>query len=309
MSKDKKPNEPDTTGHDWDGIQELNNPLPRWWLWCFYLCIIWGIGYSIAYPAWPMINKATAGMIGYSTRANVAADIAAVDAANGPINARLDNVELSEVKDDPDLMQYATSAGGAVYRTWCAQCHGSGAAGAVSNADFWHTPVADIPVDTRLARQMADCELLELDDDAHRDEHSLEVLLPFLWKRNPSLKIVPIAINFRSIEELEVVANHLAKTVSAQKTAPLIVVSTDMSHQIPAEEAHRLDHMAIDRILELDGPGLLSVNGSTERYKLLLNSNETVSGFFIDGKDQGEGVFSSETHPKIAGKNNRRNVL
>ena len=131
MSKDKKPNEPDTTGHDWDGIQELNNPLPRWWLWCFYLCIIWGIGYSIAYPAWPMINKATAGVLGFSTRAEVAAEIAAVNNANGPINARLVSTELTEVQNDADLMQYATSAGGAVYRTWCAQCHGSGAAGAV----------------------------------------------------------------------------------------------------------------------------------------------------------------------------------
>ena len=46
----------DTTGHEWDGIKELNNPLPRWWLWCLYLTIIWGIGYMIAYPAWPMIS-------------------------------------------------------------------------------------------------------------------------------------------------------------------------------------------------------------------------------------------------------------
>ena len=41
-----------TTGHEWDGIQELNTPLPRWWLWLFYICIVWGIGYVIAYPAW-----------------------------------------------------------------------------------------------------------------------------------------------------------------------------------------------------------------------------------------------------------------
>ena len=52
----------DTTGHSWDGIKELNNPLPRWWLWCFYLTIIWGIGYTIAYPAWPMLSGATRGV-------------------------------------------------------------------------------------------------------------------------------------------------------------------------------------------------------------------------------------------------------
>ncbi|MEM7632661.1 MAG: cytochrome-c oxidase, cbb3-type subunit III [Pseudomonadota bacterium] len=117
------------TGHEWDGIKELNNPLPRWWLWCFYLTIIWGIGYTIAYPAWPMINKATAGVLGYSTRAEVAIDIAAVEAANGPINARLVETELTEVSANPELMQYATSSGAAVFRTWCAQCHGSGGAG------------------------------------------------------------------------------------------------------------------------------------------------------------------------------------
>ncbi len=117
------------TGHEWDGIKELNNPLPRWWLWCFYLTIIWGVGYTIAYPAWPLVNQATAGMLGYSTRAEVAAEIAAVEEANGPINATLVAAELTEVSDDADLMRYATSAGGAVFRTWCAQCHGSGGAG------------------------------------------------------------------------------------------------------------------------------------------------------------------------------------
>ena len=117
------------TGHEWDGIKELNNPLPRWWLWCFYLTIIWGVGYTIAYPAWPMINEATAGVLGYSTRAEVAEEIAAVEEANGPINATLVAAELTEVRDDPELMQYATSSGAAVFRTWCAQCHGSGGAG------------------------------------------------------------------------------------------------------------------------------------------------------------------------------------
>ena len=82
--------EVETTGHEWDGIQEWNNPLPRWWLWCLYLCIIWGIGYMIAYPAWPMINGATPGLLGYSTRGEVAAEIARFDAANAPIEAKLE---------------------------------------------------------------------------------------------------------------------------------------------------------------------------------------------------------------------------
>ncbi|MEO9826903.1 MAG: cbb3-type cytochrome c oxidase N-terminal domain-containing protein, partial [Paracoccaceae bacterium] len=72
----------DTTGHEWDGIRELNNPLPRWWLWCFYATIVWGVAYSIAYPAWPLISSATGGVLGYSSRAEVAEDIARVDAQN-----------------------------------------------------------------------------------------------------------------------------------------------------------------------------------------------------------------------------------
>jgi cytochrome c oxidase cbb3-type subunit 3 len=133
MSDDTKSkiyeDDPNTTGHEWDGIKEFDNPMPRWWLWTFYLTIIWGIGYSIAYPAWPLLNSATAGVLGYSTRAEVVADIAAVDQANEAINTQLATVELASISDDPELNGYARSAGSAVFKTWCAQCHGSGAAG------------------------------------------------------------------------------------------------------------------------------------------------------------------------------------
>lgn len=123
--------DPATTGHSWDGIEEFNNPLPRWWLWTFYLCIIWAIGYSIAYPAWPMIKEATPGVLGFSTRANVAADLARVEEANASKNEALANADLTQLASvDPELHSYAIGAGSAVFKTWCAQCHGSGAAGA-----------------------------------------------------------------------------------------------------------------------------------------------------------------------------------
>ena len=122
--------EPETTGHEWDGIQEYNNPLPRWWLWIFYACIVWAIWYSIAYPAWPGIKSATSGYLGWSTRENVAQEIAEAEAANSEINAKLASVELAAIGDDPELAGYARSAGESIYQTWCAQCHGSGAAGA-----------------------------------------------------------------------------------------------------------------------------------------------------------------------------------
>jgi len=148
--KPTKKQEPDTTGHEWDGIQEYNNPLPRWWLWTFYACIVWGLWYVIAYPAWPLINEATAGYKGWSTRANVAEEIAEAEAANAEINARLASAELTAIADDAELQGYATSAGAAVYKTWCAQCHGSGAAGAKGypnlqdDAWLWGGTIEDI---------------------------------------------------------------------------------------------------------------------------------------------------------------------
>ncbi|WP_163848623.1 cytochrome-c oxidase, cbb3-type subunit III [Pseudooceanicola aestuarii] len=120
-----------TTGHEWDGIEELNTPLPRWWLWTLYATIVWAVLYTIAFPAWPLIRGATPGLLGYSTRAEVAQDIAAVDLANSGINQALAETPLELIAQDPALNAYAVSAGGAVFKTWCAQCHGSGAAGAV----------------------------------------------------------------------------------------------------------------------------------------------------------------------------------
>ncbi|MBQ2260712.1 MAG: cytochrome-c oxidase, cbb3-type subunit III [Loktanella sp.] len=134
-SKDKKDVDDvtgiDTTGHSWDGIKELNNPLPRWWLWTFYLTIIWGIGYTIAFPAWPLISSATSGVLGYSTRGEVAQEIARFQEANADIMAELAVADLETLDQNPELMRFATSAGGAVFRNNCSQCHGSGAAGAV----------------------------------------------------------------------------------------------------------------------------------------------------------------------------------
>lgn len=122
--------DPDTTGHVWDeDLREFNNPLPRWWVIVFYMTIVWGIGYTIAYPAWPLINSATAGILGYSTREEVAKDIAAVNEANAGINAELASIDLTTLGDNPELNGYARNAGAAVFRTFCSQCHGAGAAG------------------------------------------------------------------------------------------------------------------------------------------------------------------------------------
>jgi cytochrome c oxidase cbb3-type subunit 3 len=130
MKPPVKSSEPDTTGHEWDGIQEYNNPLPRWWLWTFYATILWGIAYTIAYPAWPLVQGATAGVLGFSTRAQVAADIEAVNQANAAVTAELAAADLAAVAPGTPLHQFAVNAGAAVFRANCSQCHGSGAAGA-----------------------------------------------------------------------------------------------------------------------------------------------------------------------------------
>jgi cytochrome c oxidase cbb3-type subunit 3 len=125
----KTPTEVGTTGHSWDGIEEYNNPLPRWWVWCLYLTIAWGLWYSVAYPAWPMLTQATQGYLGADMRQDVAAEIKLFDDANAEIKATLVAAPLASIPADDTLNQYANSAGAAVFKTWCAQCHGSGAGG------------------------------------------------------------------------------------------------------------------------------------------------------------------------------------
>ncbi|PKP70446.1 MAG: cytochrome-c oxidase, cbb3-type subunit III [Alphaproteobacteria bacterium HGW-Alphaproteobacteria-4] len=130
-AKTTKPGDAGTTGHEWDGIEEFNNPLPRWWLWTFYITIVWAIGYTIAYPAWPLLKGATPGILGASTRADVAADIKRFADANAPIEAKLVAADLTAISADPALASYAANAGKAVFATWCSQCHGAGAGGNV----------------------------------------------------------------------------------------------------------------------------------------------------------------------------------
>ncbi len=156
MSKQPlKKDDPETTGHSWDGIEEFNNPLPRWWLWTFYITIIWGVLYTIAYPAWPLISRATGGLLGYSTRAEVAAHINSVDEQNAVLEARLGSVELVKLEANDDLYNYAVQGGAAVFRNNCSQCHGAGAAGAVGfpnlldDAWLWGGTLEDIAYTVR----------------------------------------------------------------------------------------------------------------------------------------------------------------
>ncbi len=117
--------------HEWDGIVELDTPLPRWWLWTFYITIVWGVAYTIAYPAWPMISSATQGVLGYSSRAEVADSIAQAEADRAGITAQIAETPFVEIAANQELDDFARAGGAAIFRTYCSQCHGAGAAGAV----------------------------------------------------------------------------------------------------------------------------------------------------------------------------------
>lgn len=131
----------ETTGHRWDGIEELNTPLPRWWLWTFYASIVFSIGYVIAYPAIPLVNGATQGLLGWSSRGAVAEDIAGHARGQAEWRDRIDALALDAIRDDPQLMRFATAQGRAAFGVNCSQCHGSGAQGFVGypnlNDDDW----------------------------------------------------------------------------------------------------------------------------------------------------------------------------
>jgi cytochrome c oxidase cbb3-type subunit III len=117
------------TGHVWDGIEEYDNPMPRWWLWTFYITIAWAIIYMVLYPAWPLVTQATSGLLGYSSRANVAQDIAEFEARNEIWFQQLVETEIAALREDPELERFAVQAGGAVFAAQCSQCHGTGGGG------------------------------------------------------------------------------------------------------------------------------------------------------------------------------------
>jgi len=131
----------ETTGHEWDGIKELNNPLPRWWLWTFYACIIWALAYTVFYPAWPGITGATAGILGWSSRADLAKEVETAKAAQAVYLDKLAATDITQVSADPELVQFASAGGASMFKVYCVQCHGSGAQGGPGypnlNDDSW----------------------------------------------------------------------------------------------------------------------------------------------------------------------------
>jgi cytochrome c oxidase cbb3-type subunit 3 len=118
-----------TTGHEWDGIKELNTPLPRWWLWTFYVCIVFAVVYWVLYPAWPMVSSFSHGVLGFSSRGQVALDLEAIQAQRAQTEAGLDKASVQEIVADKKLLTLALAHGKAAFAEDCAPCHGSGGQG------------------------------------------------------------------------------------------------------------------------------------------------------------------------------------
>jgi cytochrome c oxidase cbb3-type subunit III len=119
-----------TTGHEWDGIKELDTPLPKWWLYVFYACIAWSLIYYVFYPAWPSLSSHTTGLLGYSSRAEIRKDLVAQAAQRAPFVDRIRAASLEQIETQPDLLNFAIAGGRAMFAENCAPCHGSSGAGA-----------------------------------------------------------------------------------------------------------------------------------------------------------------------------------
>ncbi|TCT09373.1 cytochrome c oxidase cbb3-type subunit 3 [Tepidamorphus gemmatus] len=131
----------ETTGHEWDGLKELNNPLPRWWLWTFYATIAWSAVYWILMPSWPLLTDYTRGIRGHSQRAVVIEQVEALRALRAQHGADLADAALEDIQATPRMLEFAMANGRAAFGDNCAPCHGAGGAGAIGypnlNDDDW----------------------------------------------------------------------------------------------------------------------------------------------------------------------------
>ncbi|WP_028586859.1 AmmeMemoRadiSam system protein B [Desulfocurvus vexinensis] len=121
----------------------------------------------------------------------------------------------------------------------------------------WAVPGGGLEVDAELASALLRAEpRLAADTSAHQREHSLEVLVPFLERKDPRTTIVPVAVAEHRYAELEAVAASLAGVLGALGRPASLVVSSDMSHFLPDSQARRVDARALEPVLALDPRGL-----------------------------------------------------
>lgn len=118
-----------TTGHEWDGVKELNTPLPTWWLYTFYACIAFAVVYCALYPSWPWLTGHTDGLLGYSSRAELRQELSAQAKERAGFVDRIRTASLADIRKDPELFNFAMAGGRSAFQTNCMQCHGAGGGG------------------------------------------------------------------------------------------------------------------------------------------------------------------------------------
>ncbi|MDQ1080279.1 cytochrome-c oxidase, cbb3-type subunit III [Pseudoroseomonas cervicalis] len=118
----------DTTGHEWDGIKELNTPLPRWWLYVFYATIAFAAVWVVLYPALPI--RGATGVTGWTARGAIEAEMAEHARQQGPMLAGLRQATPRQIMADPEMRGFALAGGRVAFANNCAGCHGAGGQGA-----------------------------------------------------------------------------------------------------------------------------------------------------------------------------------
>jgi cytochrome c oxidase cbb3-type subunit 3 len=119
----------DTTGHEWDGIKELDTPLPKWWLYVFYASIVFSIVYVVLYPAIPGFDGHTSGVLGWTKRVELDQQIATARARQADFIQRINAASFAEIRGDNDLLNFALTGGRAAFADNCAPCHAAAGAG------------------------------------------------------------------------------------------------------------------------------------------------------------------------------------
>lgn len=131
----------ETTGHEWDGLKELNNPLPRWWVWIFLVCCIWSVWYWVIYPAWPVPGGATQGIGGHSQLIELKKSQGEIIARQQAYLDKFETASFNQILNDTELYAFAVAGGKSAFKDNCATCHGTGAAGSKGypnlNDDDW----------------------------------------------------------------------------------------------------------------------------------------------------------------------------
>lgn len=118
-----------TTGHEWDGLKELDNPAPRWWLIVWLITIIWAFGYWVVYPAWPTISGHTKGLFGWTQYSKLKAEQGEIVTRQGEYLKKFHAASFEQVRSDPALFEFARAGGAVVFKENCAACHGNGGEG------------------------------------------------------------------------------------------------------------------------------------------------------------------------------------